>query len=100
MPDGNTNNDKGKLEQTNPKKSPFVPENLDRTVIAIPLLKDLKAEDDGIEPKSHAVIIDLNLEFPGGREDARDWVKRMVQQLLSTPAANEPGDQYLKDDNV
>src|SRR5215472_2028442 len=101
MPDGNTNNDKGKLEQSNPKQSPFVPENLDRTVIAIPLLKDLKAEDEGTEePKSHAVIIDLNLEFPGGRNGAREWVKQAARELIATPAPNEPDDQYFNDDDV
>ncbi|HEX3086881.1 MAG TPA: hypothetical protein VHP99_20245, partial [Pyrinomonadaceae bacterium] len=69
------------LPKSNPEKFGFVPEALDRTVIAIPLLRDLKKEDVGdVASKAHRVIIDLNLEFPGdeafgpGRSGARDWV--------------------------
>jgi subtilisin family serine protease len=82
----------GRLDQSNPTSKPFVPENLDRTVIAIPLLKDLKDEDDGITPpRPHKVIIDLNLEFPGGREAARAWVMKIIRDLI----AAEPADQEL-----
>ena len=55
------------LPASDPKKKPFEPENLDRTVIAIPLLKILekeeqdRAEDPKLGPKAHKVIIDLNL---------------------------------------
>jgi serine protease AprX len=62
-----------KLDQSDPQQKPFTPESLDRTVIAIPLLKTLEAEAAGtITPTPHKVIIDLNLEFPGGREAARN----------------------------
>src|SRR4029453_12804501 len=95
----------GKLEQTDPKRPGFVPENLDRTVIAIPLLKDLKKEDDGDQPKkAHNVIIDLNLEFPGdqkfpaGREGARAWVLDRVADLKQNRPEDEPDDQVIKDE--
>src|SRR5260370_18407550 len=88
----------GELAQSDPKKKPFVPENLDRTVIAIPLLNDLKAEDKEREKKPdiprrvYKVIIDLNLEFrgrkesegEGGRKEARKWVVDAVRNPLET----------------
>lgn len=76
------------LPQSDPEKKPFVPENLDRTVIAIPLLKLLREEEEmrkenpTAPPKLHAVIIDLNLEFHEGREEARKWVKAVTPRLI------------------
>ncbi len=77
-----------KLPQSDPEKKPFVPENLDRTVIAIPLLKILKKEDDELaknpaQPlEAHRILIDLNLEFPGGRESARKWVTQKIKAIV------------------
>lgn len=96
--------DAGKLPKSDPNKSGFVPEALDRTVIAIPLLRDLKKEDDDPKlAKAHNVIIDLNLEFPGdtkfpaGRTGAREWVKQTVDDLLAESPEGEPSDQFTKD---
>ena len=86
----------GKLDQSDPKKKPFTPENLDRTVIAIPLLNDLQAEADGTVPaRPHKIIIDLNLEFPGGRDEARWWVFAAIRDLLQNSPADEPKDQEI-----
>lgn len=80
-----------KLPESDPKRKPFVPQNLDRTVIAIPLLEALKKEEEELakdptrKPEPHKVIIDLNLEFPGGRDAARDWVIKAIRRL--TPAS-------------
>jgi subtilisin family serine protease len=85
--------DAGELEQSDPKKKPFLPQNLDRTVIAIPLLRLLekeiaerenaKVKNKPVPPfKSHKVIIDLNLEFPGGRNGARRWVEDAIDELV------------------
>jgi serine protease AprX len=97
--------DAGTLEKSDPKQIGFVPENLDRTVIAIPLLKELKEEDEHPERgKVHNVIIDLNLEFPGddrfsgGRIGARDWVINTISDLISKPVEGEPQDQSFKED--
>lgn len=77
------NTDVSPLKESNPKKSPFNPETLDRTVIAIPLLRDLEQERLGVkEPKLHSVIIDLNLEFPGGRDNARQYVEKKLREVL------------------
>jgi len=76
------------MPQADPQKKPFTPKVLDRTAIAIPLLEDLMAEDRLLaqEPtrsrKLHDVIIDLHLEFPGGRAEARKRVLAIVAQVL------------------
>ncbi len=60
---------------------------LDKTVIAIPLLEALQSEREelakkpNLHPRLHPIIIDLNLEFPGGRGAARDEVKRLIATL-------------------
>jgi hypothetical protein len=54
---------------------PFDPIVLDKTVIAIPLLEKIRQENEGrAERVIYNVIIDLNLEYPSGRDGARDWV--------------------------
>jgi subtilisin family serine protease len=79
------------LSQSDPKKKPFNPETLDRTVIAIPLLRRLKAEDErrekdaGAEPNVYAVVIDLNLEFRHGRDKAREWADTTIRELIKRP---------------
>ena len=80
--------------QSDPRKKPFLPEVLDRTVIAIPLLKELAAEQEALErgstdkPKIYDVIIDLHLEYPGGRERARDRVLALVREILADHASD------------
>ena len=60
-----------------PEKADFTPEVLDRTLIAIPLLRDM-AEADETTP--FEVIIDLNLEYHDGRQGARERVKELVRR--------------------
>jgi hypothetical protein len=77
------------LPQSDPQVKPFVPEVLDRTVIAIPLLKELMAEEKAIAQdatsgrKIYDVIIDLHLEYPGGRTEARKRVRQLLTQILA-----------------
>jgi subtilisin family serine protease len=69
----------------------FTPRTLDRSVIAIPLLRQLVKESEemaravaeGGEPKPEEwdVVIDLHLEYPGGREKARERVRALVDML-------------------
>lgn len=59
------------------KRELFTPDVLDKTVIAIPLLDDLKKKPN----KSYDVIIDLNFGFAGGREAAEQKVKTLLEQL-------------------
>ena len=54
-------------------------ENLDRTIVAIPLLVEIK-KPGGLK-KIHDIIIDLNLDFAGGRDKGRDEVRRWIEAL-------------------
>ncbi|MDB6150008.1 MAG: Peptidase and in, kexin, sedolisin [Chthoniobacter sp.] len=55
-------------------------------------------------PKVYAVIIDLNLEASGGREETREWVTDNAAKIVGTSAAeglgvspskNDPDSQYV-----
>jgi subtilisin family serine protease len=70
------------LQASDPEKKPFDPEVLDRTVIAIPLLRDLAKNPS----KAYDVIIDLNLDYLGGRQKAQE----RVMELLEEAAAKLP----------
>jgi serine protease AprX len=76
------------LPQADPGRKPFLPDILDKTVIAVPLLEILKAEQAQLEkdperqPQIHSIIIDLNLEFPKGREAARLAVMEMIEEAF------------------
>jgi subtilisin family serine protease len=68
------------VEDSNPERDSFNPEVLDRTVIAIPLLKAFEQDADGT--RAHPIIIDLHLRFPGGVEKAREKVEALIAELL------------------
>lgn len=53
--------------------------DLERSALAPPLRERLQRFPDAIHP----VIIDLNLHFPQGREGAKAWVLRTLEQLLA-----------------
>ena len=55
------------MAQSDPTKKPFTPEVLDKTVIAIPLLNKIKEKG---QTKLQPIIIDVNLDYQGGREEA------------------------------
>lgn len=71
--------------------------NLVRTVIALPLLDKLNQEtaqrlvDPSRPPVIYEVIIDLNLEYPKGREEARDWVFKTIEDLLARQGRSRAG---------
>jgi serine protease AprX len=73
----------------------FLPEVLDRTVIAVPLLRELRADarareaDPSRTPRLFSVILDLNTDYHG-QEQARDKVRRLVQQALQGRAIQQP----------
>ena len=68
--------DSPELPDSDPEKKPFLPEILDRTVIAIPLLRELENAGQKLIP----VIIDLNLEFRGGRNAARQRLSELIEE--------------------
>jgi subtilisin family serine protease len=83
--------------------SSFEPRVLDSTVIALPLIKNLAEENPGPNSKPddprigewaparqwtvHKVIIDVNLQFTGGRVAARRRVRSLIGQILAHPSA-------------
>jgi subtilisin family serine protease len=75
------------LPDSDPEKKPFNPEVLDKTVIAVPLLRQIASA----EKDSYDVIIDLNLGYRGGIEEARKEVK----ELIGTAAARLRADSAL-----
>ncbi|MDQ5874457.1 MAG: hypothetical protein M3526_03625 [Actinomycetota bacterium] len=77
------------------RRAGFLPDVLDSSVIAFPLMERLKNEPDRL----HHIVIDLNLNFPGGREAARERVAEVVDQLSQANSQRElssdPGSQYV-----
>jgi serine protease AprX len=67
-------------EKRNDMRKAFSPLTLERSVIAIPLLKQLKEDLDDL----YHVIIDVNLDFPGGRGEARKAVTERLTKMAST----------------
>src|ERR1700759_1705419 len=62
------------LPQSSPDDEFFTPRTLDRTLIAIPLLEKM----EGAKPDDEFdVIIDVNLEYSGGRSAARNDLWQM-----------------------
>lgn len=66
--------------QSDPTRKPFTPETLDRTVVALPLLD--RIAKDGPDAVQN-VIIDVNLEYPGGRDAAREQLGRWIDELVA-----------------
>src|SRR5207253_6304988 len=77
------------LPESDPMRKPFTPEVMDRTVIAIPLLNKLKAEaerrkhDPSLAEEVYDIIIDVNLEYCKGRQEARKRVSDMVKAVCA-----------------
>jgi subtilisin family serine protease len=84
------------------EKRAFNPRDLDRTVIAIPLIEILETERRPID-----IIIDLNLDFAGGIKRARAQVETMIRavvrdlkkdprkQLVNSDDEADDGTQYV-----
>lgn len=78
--------------QIPPQSKDFEPGNLDSGVIAMPLLNQMQAGKGrkSLVPQGHDVIIDLNLDFPGGRQAARAVVLELLETILKERGAKEP----------
>src|SRR6202451_3628538 len=70
-------------------RSEFLPEVLDRTVISIPLLDKLRKEDAALAehpervPTVYDLVIDLNLEYEGGRDAGRSEAMRLIANAVA-----------------
>jgi serine protease AprX len=65
----------------------FDPRILDRSVIAIPLLKDIDKDDNEV----HAVIIDVNIDYDEGREAGRAWIREAIKKAIDETASTDQG---------
>ena len=86
---------------SDPRERPFTPDVLDKTVITVPLLDILEKEErqarkkkaKTTKPQRHPIIIDLNLEFPGGRQRARaEVLEKLIPQAITNVHA-QPGER-------
>jgi hypothetical protein len=67
----------------------FDPRILDRSVIAIPLLEAISKDENQV----HAVIIDVNLDYDGGRDAGRKWIREAIKNAIDmiAPADENQG---------
>jgi subtilisin family serine protease len=76
------------LESTDDRdQDGFDRKKLDKSVIALPLLEDIQAP--GGREAVHAVIIDLNLEYYEGRDQARERIKQLIGKLVPKGSKDE-----------
>lgn len=89
------------MEGDDPQHAGFTPEVLDRTVIALPLLKDMERAPNDVFP----VIIDVNLGYTGD-DGARAHATALIERAITergtagvsqgvNTAKSELSDQYL-----
>jgi serine protease AprX len=69
----------GRMTSARADRVGFLPQVLDRTVIAIPLLHAFEERD---RTEIFDIIIDLNLEFDGGLDRARTLVRDAIKSVL------------------
>ncbi len=60
----------------------FDPRILDRSVIAIPLLEQIKKDENEVR----SVIIDVNLDYHGGRDAGRKWIAEAITNAVASIA--------------
>jgi hypothetical protein len=63
----------------------FDPRILDRSVIAIPLLKDIDKDDNQVR----SVIIDVNIDYDEGREAGRTWIRESIKSAIAQIAPSD-----------
>ena len=74
----------------------FNPRILDRSVIAIPLLEEISEDENEV----HSVIIDVNLDYQGGRDAGRNWIREAIKNAVAiiAPADEKQGVREKKTD--
>ena len=74
----------------------FDPRILDRSVIAIPLLEEIRKDENEV----HSVIIDVNLDYHGGRDAGRNWIREAIKNAVAiiAPADEKQGVRGKKTD--
>jgi subtilisin family serine protease len=70
-----------------PTQKQFDPTVLDRAVIARPLMKAMEGADSSV----FDVVIDLNLNFPGGRPHARERIRDLAVAAMAATDGHHDG---------
>lgn len=78
------------MEEKSNDKPRFDPQNLSKTVIAIPLLAKMEAEPE----KNHEVIIDTNLEYVEGRERAQKQLIELIESIAGENSVYHTKTEY------
>jgi hypothetical protein len=66
----------------------FTPEQLDRTVLAIPLIKTLRDErrkleaHPELEPMKYPIVADINLEYSKDRRETREEAENLIEAAI------------------
>jgi serine protease AprX len=68
----------------------FNPDTLVRTVISVPMLDRIDADEDALQ----SVLIEVNANYEKGRAEAKNQVKTLVQQAISE-TVGPPVDQFI-----
>ncbi|MGH6916989.1 MAG: hypothetical protein ACREJ0_04705, partial [Geminicoccaceae bacterium] len=66
-------------QAANEPKPAFTPDSLENTIIALPLLDRLKTEGTG---QAYDIIIDVNRDYPGGRDQAQQRISDLIKELV------------------
>ena len=67
----------------------FTPEQLDRTVLAVPLIKTLRDErrkleaDPDLEPAKFPIVADINLEYAKDRRQTREEAEKLIEAAIA-----------------
>jgi serine protease AprX len=69
--------------------SAFTPDDLESTIIALPLLNELK--EKGAD-QTYDIIVDVNRDYPGGRDQAQQRIKDLIKELVKAHGL-DPNDQ-------
>ena len=77
---------KAAAEESSQNEDRFDPTVLDKMVIALPLMDKLKEDREG--KTTYSVIIDLNLDYPGGRQNACQRVENLIQEITEIGRAH------------
>jgi serine protease AprX len=74
----------------------FDPRILDRSVIAIPLLEEIRKDENQVR----AVIIDVNLDYHEGRDEGLKWIRKAINDAVAAiaPAKEKQGVREKKSD--
>src|SRR5271165_1800589 len=56
----------------------FNPDNMIRTVISVPMLDKIDADEDKVQ----SVLVELNINYSGGRPQAKDRVAKLIEDAI------------------